>query len=255
MENNCIKDIVVEAIKKEKQEITEKYDSDIKKISEESNFVKIYYIIVKSLDNKVQARELGVKFLKENLINDFFKEAVISATPNYIIFKKELKNSCLEIKFPIYLSKTVHINFSNKENYPCYYPKISKDLIKLADLTETWLNKKSFKNFKILADFNWQRSGKGIIEQISKYINTYKKCNQKLLQKIRNDQEENEKAKADYEKDLNKYLKNEEEVEIIIKSLFDTDLNKFKAEDWKIDLEGFSKNEDKYTLMFRKNLL
>jgi Zn-dependent M32 family carboxypeptidase len=172
--------------------------------------------------------EVGIRFLKENLTNDFFKEAEVKDEPDHIIFSNEE----FDILFSKTLDKTIEIR-AKKIKWPfALYKPLSERIIKLGDAIEAFLKERTLQNFKRMADCNDMGYGKSPVGQLFKYVDTYKKCNKELLKKIREKQKEDEERKKKAEEERKVYEKEVEQAKKFIESL--TDLNIFREAGWTI---------------------
>lgn len=226
------KDLICKAIKDKKEKVINEYDEKINKILNENNPVKIYYLLAETFHNTMEQGEIGIEFLKKNLTNTFFKEANIENGVNYIIFS----NKDFDVMFSKSLSREIKIKFKNSSRHYHYYNLVNESAFKLADLIEKYLNKKSFKNFKALVDYNCQKRKKNLINKILGYISTYKKCNKELLDKIRQKQEEDRINKIKIEKENKEFEEKQKYAKEFINSL--TDLEQFKKAGWFISMKG-----------------
>lgn len=225
---------ICDAIENKKQEKIKEYDEKINDIMKETNIAKIYYLLAETFHNGIGQGELGIEFLKKTLTNPFFKEATAKDGVNYIIFY----NEDFEIMFSRSLSREIRIKYKKSTRHSYYNLYTNPTVIELAELMEIYFNKKSFKNFKALADYRGKGKGysKNLIGTIAKYINTYKKCTKKLLNEIREEQENDRLIKIKIEKE-NKEI---EEQQLYAKEFFEslTDLQIFKIEGWRLTMYG-----------------
>lgn len=226
------KSIICKAIEDKKQEKIKEYDERISDVMKETNIAKIYYLLAETFHNGCGQGEIGIEFLKKTLTNPFFKEANARDGVNYIIFYNEE----FEIMFSRSLSKEIRIKYK-KAIRPSYYcSQINPTMIKLGELIEAYLNKKSFKNFKALADYNGAGYNKNVIGTIMKYINTHRKCNKDALDQIRERQENYRLSKIKQEEEKKIIDEQQEYAKKFIDSL--TDLQIFKDEDWFFRIYG-----------------
>jgi hypothetical protein len=233
-----IKNVICNAIESKKQEMITEYDNKINDIKNETNSSKLYYLLAKTFHNTVKQGELGIQFLKTYLTNDFFQNAEVKNGCNYITFS----NNDYDISFSKSLSTNILIKYKSAISIPYYY-EISKNKIKLADLMENYLNHKSFKNLKILVEYNYYNKGykNNFIATIYKYIQTYKHCNKELLNTLKEKIDQEKINKKEYEQKKQEYEENQKQAKEFINSL--TDLQMFKDNGWNIKLSGI-KNED-----------
>ncbi|WP_297419117.1 hypothetical protein [Clostridium sp.] len=226
-----VQDIICLAIKNKKHEVIKEYDAKINQIIDEVNFVKVYYLLAETFHNTMEQGELGIKLLKENLTNDFFKEATVDNGVNYITFS----NNEFDIMFSKSLSMCIRIKYKNTGNSG-YISDFNDYKSKLANLIENYLAKKSIKNFKIMANYYGRYYNKNILAQIIKFINAYKKCNTKLLLEIKEQQEWHKIKQIEEKKKINEFEQRQLYAKNFINNL--TDLEKFKAEGWYIITSG-----------------
>lgn len=229
-----IKQFIIENIENKKQEKIKEYDNMISQISNEDNKVNIYYLLAKTFHNTVFQGELGIKYLQSILTNDFFKTANVKNSVNYIVFS----NEDFDVMFSKTLSKEIKIIYKNAYSSPTYYISVNPITVKLADLIEIYLNDKTFKNFKKLVGCNCCRVKKNLINKIIGYVDTYKRCNKKLLDEIRRRQEEERIRKLKYEKQLEEFNEQQDYAKNFILGL--TDLKIFVNEDWYIVTFGIA---------------
>lgn len=234
-----IKSIIIEAIEYEKQSTINKYNERIKSIQQEENIAEIYYLLAETFHNTMKQGEIGIKLLKKFLTNNFFKKATVKNGANYIIFS----NDDFDIMFSKSLSRQIKIKFKNAGILRRHYNRVNPSLSKLADLTEVFLNKKSFKNFKVLVDHNCVNYKNNIIAKVMKYINTYKKCNKKLLEKIRNMQKEDIKQREAINEENKKFKERQKYANEFVNSL--TDLKQFQDSGWYINYNGIEDENGK----------
>lgn len=227
-----IKKFICDAIEKQKNEVVKKYDSRIGEISNEDNLARIYYLISETFHNTVEQGEIQIEFLKQVLTNDFFKTAVIDNGVNYIYFS----NEDFDVLFSKCLIKEIKIIFKKPGGYHYNYLKVNENKINLANLIEQFLNNKSFKTFKALVDFNCRNRSKDLASVLPNYIRTYRKCNQQLLNNIREEEARCELKEIEIQKKNEKYYERQIYAKEFIESL--TDLRVFKDEGWRISIDG-----------------
>jgi hypothetical protein len=239
-----IKKIICNTIENKKQKMITEYDNKINDIKNETNPAKLYYLLAKTFHNTIEQGELGIQFLKTYLTNDFFKNAEVKNGVNYITFS----NNDYDIMFSKSLSQEIIIKYKTPVSVP-YYCGIDKSKIKLADLIESYVNHKSFENFRELVNYNYYNKGykNNFIVAIYKCINTYKQCNKKLLNKLKEEIEQDELNKKEKEQKKQEYLDDQKQAKEFINSL--TDLQVFKDNGWYIKLSGI-KNEDGSTWFY-----
>ena len=227
-----VKQFIIDNIENQKQKKIQEYDDKIKRILKEDNKANIYYLLAQTFHNTMTQGDIGIKYLQNILTNNFFKNANIKNGVNYIIFfDKEF-----EIMFSKSLSREIAIKYKNTSSRPYYSTSVSSSAIKLADLIEKYLDNKTFSNFKNLVNHNCYRRKKNLINKIIGYINTYKKCNEKLLCKIREKQEEDRVRKEKYEEDLKEFNDKQQYANNVITNL--TDLKMFIDSGWYITKYG-----------------
>lgn len=233
--------IIYQSLLEKKQKMIEDYDEKLKKVkklSNENDFVKAYYLLAETFHNTMEQGEIAIKFLKKNLTNDFFNTAAVKNGVNYIIFS----NEDFEVKFSKSISKEIIVNFKNAGILRHYYSSVSKSMIKFADLLEAYLNKKSFKNFKALVQYNCEKREKNLINKIIGSINTYKTCNKELLDKIRGIQERDKLDKIKVETENKKFKEKQIFAKTFLNNL--TDLKMFKNEGWYINIQGIMTEDE-----------
>jgi hypothetical protein len=217
----------------------EEYDTKINQIMQENNLAKLYYLLAQTFHNTLPQRELGLELLKNNLIHSFFKEALVDCHANYITFS----NNEFEVSFSTSLVKEIKIRYKNATIPRKFYPSLNNVDIKLAHLIEAFLNHKSWKTFKMLADYyGGVRYKKNIIAQIFKYIDAYKECNKELLDKITQQLQREEKRKQEIEEYNIEFDQQQLYAKTFVDSLVKTDLQIFIDEGWFLKLYGI-KNE------------
>ena len=222
------KELIHDAIERKKAQVVEEYDKKIERLERETNIANIYYLLAETFHNSMEQGEIGIKLLKSNLTNEFFKKAEAKNSANYIIFSDDE----YEIRFSKSLVKIIEIKTKKiKRPYGLYKP-LSSEIVKLGDAIEAFLKEKTFKNFKVMADCNDRGYGKGIIYTIAKYVNAYKNCNEDLLKKIREKQKEDEERKKKAEEERKAYEDEIQKAKEFIESL--TDLEVFKQSGWTI---------------------
>jgi hypothetical protein len=237
-----IKDEICNILETKKQESINEYDSMIVEISNENNIAKLCHSLSEVFHNTMEQGELELNLLKKYLTNNFFKTAETKNGVNYIQFF----NDEFEVWFSKSLTKEIKIKFNN----PCvprtYYPSVHKSLIKMADLIEVFLNKKSIRNFKALIDCNCINYRNNIFAQIMKPINTYRKCNKELLEKIRDSQQKDKIKRLQIEEETKTFKGKQLYAKAFIDSL--TDLEQFKVEGWNIRYIGIE--DEKGTISY-----
>ena len=224
-----IKEAVSNVIRNKKVKMDKEYDDIINGISAETNPVKIYSLLAQT--DTIHEDNIGVDVLKEILTNAFFKEATIDNGVNYITFS----NDKFDIMFSKFLSREIKIKYKNPYQQARYYRMLNSSRIKLADLIEIYLNKKSFSNFKALVDYNCI-GYRNETTKITKYIRTYKRCNKELLNSIRNKQKQDIIHQAEADEENKKYEEAQLHAKTFIESL--TDLTMFKDAGWYISTNG-----------------
>jgi hypothetical protein len=234
-----IKNIILKTLENKKQEIINEYDYKMKQILNENNIAKLYYLLAESFHNTIEQGEIGIKLLKECLTNEFFKTAKTINGANYICFS----NDDFDILFSKSLSKEIKIRFKNSQVPSMYYPSIKPSIIELADKIEAFLNKKSLKNFKALIDCNCVNYPNNIFANIIKIINTYRKCNKELLEKIRQMQKDDELRKLKFEEENKVFKERQAFAKNFINNL--TDLNKFRQDGWHFSYSGIEDEKGK----------
>jgi|LSQX01.2.fsa_nt_gb hypothetical protein len=202
------------------------YDDKINRIRKEDNPANVYSILIETFHGTMELGEVGIRFLKENLTNDFFKEAEVKDEPDHIIFSNEE----FDILFSKTLDKTIEIRGKKIKRPFALYKPLSERIIKLGDAIEAFLKERTLQNFKRMADCNDMGYGKNPIGQLFKYVDTYKKCNEELLKKIRKRQKEDEERKKRAEEERKIYEEEIRKAEEFAESL--TDLNMFKEAGW-----------------------
>lgn len=160
------KELICNTIENTKQKMLEEYDTKINQIMQENNLAKLYYLLAQTFHNTLPQRELGLELLKNNLIHSFFKEALVDCHANYITFS----NNEFEVSFSTSLVKEIKIRYKNATIPRKFYPSLNNVDIKLAHLIEAFLNHKSWKTFKMLADYYGGVRYKKIL--LRKYSNT-----------------------------------------------------------------------------------
>lgn len=226
------KSIICKGIEDKKQEKIKEYDERISDVMKETNIARIYYLLAETFHNGIGQGELGIEFLKETLTNPFFKEATAKDGVNYIIFYNEE----FEILFSRSLVREIRIKYKKAIRPSYHYTQVNPTMLKLAELIETYLNKKSFKNFKALADYNGVGYRKNLIGTIMKYISTHKKCTKELLDEIREKQEKDRLTKIKIEEEKKMIDEQQEYAKEFIESL--TDLQIFKNDGWFFKIYG-----------------
>jgi len=169
---------VIKKIEEKKQEVMDKYDSQIKEIEGMSNYVDIYTMLAKVYGNTLQQGEIAIKFLREYLDERFFKEFEAKRGANYVSFY----NSEYKVHFSTSLSREIVIERIETLRKPYKEPSITENSLIYRDLLATYVNKPSFKNKKALIDVICQ-SDKRIISKrkIMTYLNrSYKKLKEEL---------------------------------------------------------------------------
>ncbi|MDF2879684.1 MAG: hypothetical protein K0R54_241 [Clostridiaceae bacterium] len=226
------KELIYKAIEDKKQNMISEYNKMIDKVMEEQNLPELYYLLAQIFHNTKEQGELGITLLKSQLKNDFFKKLNSHNDANFITFS----NDDFMISFSKSLSKEIQVKFKKGTISGDYYPSINKSILELKELLEIYLNEKTFKNFKNLADFNCKNYHNNIIATVSKYYTTYKTCNEKLLEEINKRQELDNKNKVNFEKRKKEYEDMQTYAKDIIASL--TDLEEFKKKGWHVRYIG-----------------
>ena len=130
------------------------------------------------------------------------------------------------------MDKTIEIRAKKIKRPHTLYKPLSEDMVKLGDAIEAFLKERTVQNFKKMADCNDRGYSKGPVGQLFKYVDTYKRCNEELLKKIREKQKEDEKKKKKTEEEGRAYEEKIGQANKFIESL--TDLNAFKEAGWTI---------------------
>lgn len=227
-----LKDFIINNIENKKQEMVREYDDKIQQVKSEDESPNICHLLSEIYHNDTKQGEIEIDYLKNILTNDFFKNAKTMNKPNYIVFY----NNEFEVMFSKSLSREIKIKFKNVGYKPYYCSNISPTSIKLADLIEVYLNHKTFKNFKILSEYNCRRRKKNFINKILGYIGTYKRCNKDLLDKIREKQNKAKIRKNEYDKELKLFNNKQKHAKNFIKEL--TNLKVFQDNGWYTTLCG-----------------
>lgn len=223
-----IKDFICEAIERKKVQTVAMYDEKIEKIRSEDNIANVYYLLAETFHNTMEQGEIAIKLLKENLTNDFFKEAEAKNCANYIVFS----NDEFDILFSKTLVRVIEIKSKKiKRPYGLYRP-LSNDIIKLADAIEVFLKERTFQNFKKVVECNYKEYDDSPVGLLFKYVDTYKKCDEKLLKNIREKQKKDEERKKQAEEERKAYEDEVQKAKEFIESL--TDLEVFKQSGWTI---------------------
>ena len=118
-----------------------------------------------------------------------------------------------------------------KRPYGLYRP-LSNDIIKLADAIEVFLKERTFQNFKKVVECNYKEYDDSPVGLLFKYVDTYKKCDEKLLKNIREKQKKDEERKKQAEEERKAYEDEIQKAKEFIESL--TDLEVFKQSGWTI---------------------
>jgi len=234
------KSIIIKAIEDKRKQMMTEYDSNINKELNDDNIANSYYLLAETFQNTMEQGELGIKFLKSTLTNDFFKSAIVENGMNYIIFS----NKDFQIMFSKCLSKEIKIQLKNGISFEHHYPTVNDYNAKLADLIQAYLNTKSLKDLNILATFAKKEYNKDFISLIIKYINIKKTCNKELLDKIRRAQELDRIKELKVNKTNNKFLEQQIYAKKFIESL--TDLEQFKDSGWYITTIGIQSDNGSF---------
>lgn len=244
---NNIKAVIKSAIKNIKLKETNIYNDKFNQLSNMENFADIYYISNATLGynykNFREQRETAAKILQLYLTNDFFKDATIVTKTNGIVFLSD----DFEVEFPTHMQphmqQQITIKYKNAVRFPHYYGGVSPFAEELADLMEKYFNKKSFNNFKALADLYGKNYRKHIFATILKYINTYKECNKNELDRIRKIQEQHKVKLKEMEQKEREYKDKQIYAKKFVNSL--TDLQIFKDAGWGIRYVGIEDESGK----------
>lgn len=208
---NNIKDLLYKGIESERECAIKEYDRLSDLVDQEDKIPKLYELIVETYHNSLPQRDVAEKFLKEVLVDDFFKKAEVNRGVNEIIFHDDR----YKIAFP--LSRYRHINITDTKikKPPYFLEKTNAWLIELIQLAEVYLSNKNLSNLKKLDEsYNYNRRPKNFIGSIFNYYETYKTFDRAKLESLEN-KLASYNARAKENKELVKEYESEREKSIL----------------------------------------
>lgn len=227
-EETYVNQIIINAIEERKQNKIKEYNDIIEAVQKEDNIAILYFALTKVFKNNMEQGEIGIKFLKNNLTNDFFKTAEIKNKVNNIVFS----NDEYDIMFSKSFDKTITIEYKKELKKPYYSNNFNSSEEELLNLLELYINDKSFENLKNLAYFRRNNRKRNIIEIIKLYIYAYKKYTSKYYSELKARKITEEKFKQKYDQEMKTYNNKKEIIDNFINSL--TDLKIFEKEGFRI---------------------
>lgn len=229
------KKLVIDAIIKKKEASIRKHDRYLKKAEESSSFAHLYGLLAETLGSTIEFDTLKIQILKNNLQHEFFHTAVVRADNGFIVFS----NDDFEVMFSKTLNKTIKVKYK-KAGFYLQFASVLKDAtFDIEKLLDRYLQKRSIKNLKKLAQYNKGRYDKNLVATFMCYIDTWKSATQENLDFIRQRIRNEELRKKKIEENNKEY----EEGQIFAKAFFDSiwpDLEQFEAIGWQIEKEGIA---------------
>ena len=238
------KDLIINSINNRKEEIIRRYNHKIDDVANSNNIAETYYLLSESFGNTMEQGNIGIEFLKSNFTNEFFNNADIKNTVNYIVFSDSMYNGMFRIMFPKSLVKNIIIEFDGKKN-KSYYSCGGYMDIELISSMKTFLSHKTFKNLKSLTKTYYDRLYQAIANnhysgkvRLREYIRTYKQCNEKYLDKLIKMREEDNANIIEVDENNKIYAEQQTQVRGFINKLMETDLESFVDNEWNIKYDG-----------------
>lgn len=229
---------VIKKIEEKKQEVMDKYDSQIKEIEGMNNYVDVYTMLAKVYGNTLEQGEIAIKFLREYLDERFFKELEAKRGANYISFY----NSEYKVHFSTSLCREIVIERIETLRKPYKEPSITEDSLIYRDLLATYINKPSFKNKKALVDVICQSDKRVISKRKITYLNRSYKWIKEELDSVNTKILVAEKREKDYYERLEEFNRiNAKSLEFVDSLTF---LRDFKEKNYYISLVNIYDHEE-----------
>lgn len=233
---NELKDKIQKKIIKDKEASILEHNEKIDKVVHLENPAELFEIIVDIYYDKEEKENAIIELMRVTLQNEFFREADIFRERDELAFS----NGEHTVTFSTLGLNIITIRYvagSNPERTRQDNPVLTKEdeeykrelLAKFQEFSKD----KSFRNFKELSKIYNKDSKKGIL---SKYSKTFKDCNPRLEDTLKEELKNNEDRKNLNRYALEVYKVNEEKAIRFLNKL--TDLETYKENDWNFILSN-----------------
>jgi hypothetical protein len=226
--SEIINKIIIDAIENKRQNKVKEYDIIIESVKKERNIATLYFALTKAFQNSMEQGEIGIKFLKDNLTNKFFKTAEIKNGVNNIVFS----NDKYSVMFSKSFDKTITIDCKEEIKKPYYSNNFSSKQEELLNMLSEYIENKSLKNLKKLMYFRREEKKRNILEIFKLYMYARRKYTKELYAELKARKVTEEKFKQKYDKEMEVYNNKKQVIDNFIDGL--TDLKMFEKEGFRI---------------------